>query len=599
MFRRFILFFVFLFSFIGVQAQLQLFSSELQKGFKALDKNNYDKALEIFSSVTKDDSADAGADYGMAEIYFSKNYSGNNIDKAYKDIILAQNNFSNADRKELSALARLEIDQSHIDQLKQKIDDELFSVAVSQNSAASYSEFISKYPDNPNVEKAKELREQLSLFKVTSGNSEDAINDFIKSNPNSKDVKKAINVRNLVAFQKAKEANTIQAMKDFIAKYPDAEEMDQATEALASLEFQQAKDLNTIAAYDSFLLKYPDADEAMDATKQRNQLAYIQVLEIQKSKDSAALLQTQQVVDQRGTALTYGFIGLLILLLVLGLLYRSYNQKKRSNIEITSQKEIIEVKNREIVDSINYAKRIQDSILPMVNDIKQNLPDSFVFFKPRNIVSGDFYWFAKQGNKMYVAAVDCTGHGVPGALVSMIGFNFLTQLVSESNIDDPGEILNHMHSKVSLTLNKEGNVSPDQVRDGMDIALLCIDRTSNSFSYAGAVRPLYYIDENGLNIIKGGYYSIGGIKSLTENPFVTQTVKPKGKATFYLFSDGYADQFGGPNGKKFKMKKFQELLLSIVENKMHEQHQKIESAFHGWMGNQEQVDDVCVIGIRV
>jgi serine phosphatase RsbU (regulator of sigma subunit) len=138
-----------------------------------------------------------------------------------------------------------------------------------------------------------------------------------------------------------------------------------------------------------------------------------------------------------------------------------------------------------------------------------------------------------------------------------------------------------------------------ELRDGMDISLLCIDHTKHIISYAGAVRALYYIDEEGLKTIKGGYYSIGGIKSLTEDPFATHIVKPKGKATFYLFSDGFADQFGGPNGKKFKIKKFQELLLAIHKEDLEAQHKKVESVFVEWMGDNEQVDDVCVIGVRV
>jgi serine phosphatase RsbU (regulator of sigma subunit) len=178
----------------------------------------------------------------------------------------------------------------------------------------------------------------------------------------------------------------------------------------------------------------------------------------------------------------------------------------------------------------------------------------------------------------------------------MIGFNFLNQLVNEMDLFDPGEILNSLHVKITQTLNKDAEHG---VRDGMDIALLCIDRAKNEINYAGAVRPLYYFDEEGMKTIKGGYYSIGGIKSLTEDPFVTYTIKPKGRAMFYLFSDGYADQFGGPQGKKFKIRKLQELLTSINNKSIDEQHREVEIAFTQWMGGHEQVDDVCVIGIRI
>ncbi len=578
-------------------ANAQLFSSDLQKGFKAVEKKNFDKALEFFSGeLAPGDSANAGANYGMALVYFSKDYPGYNVDKAYTYIVAAQAAFENISRKAAASLARVDVDKAKIDQLKEKIDDELFSVVVLENTPEAYEAFVAKYPNNSNVPTAKEMIEQLNFFKASSGNSEAAINKFILDNPNSKDVQKAVRIRNLLAFEKAKSANSAEAMKAFIEKYPGAEQLPEAWETLASLEFQEAKKTNTVAAYDSFLVRYPDALELPEATMLRNQLAYIQLLEQQKLRDSAELKEKDGDLVKQGRQINMFIVGSVVLLLLAGLLYYGYLQKKRSNQAITLQKEIIEQKNREIVDSINYAKRIQDSMLPLMSDIRQSLPELFVYFKPRNIVSGDFYWFARQGSKVYIAAADCTGHGVPGALVSMIGFNFLSELVNEKNITDPGEILNHLHSKIAQTLNKESDRS---IGDGMDIALLCIDNTSREIAYAGAVRPLYYVDEEGLKTIKGGFYSIGGIKSLTEEPFTTHVVSPKGKATFYLFSDGYADQFGGPNGKKFKMKKFQELLLSLSGRDMHEQHSGIENTFVQWMGHHEQVDDVCVIGVRV
>jgi serine phosphatase RsbU (regulator of sigma subunit) len=359
------------------------------------------------------------------------------------------------------------------------------------------------------------------------------------------------------------------------------------------------KKTNTVEAYDKFLSEFPEAEEFHEATTLRNQLAYIQLLEQQKAKDSAVIQKSVETAEAQQFRINISIALFIVTLLGAVLLYRGYKIKKRSNIEITHQKEIIEQKNREIVDSINYAQRIQQSLLPSIEEIRKSLPEAFVFYQPRNIVSGDFYWFAQQDNRYYIAAVDCTGHGVPGAMLSMIGFNFLNQLVSEMNMTDPGKILDQLHARISQTLNKEGAVEGREMRDGMDMALLCIDKSANTFSFSGAVRPLYYVDEDGIKTIKGGYYSIGGIKSLTDEPFETYTVTPKGKANFYLFSDGFADQFGGPKGKKFKTKKFQELLLSLQDKQMHEQHNHIENVFREWMGNFEQVDDVCVIGIRV
>lgn len=582
---------------MGIHAQL--FSSDLQKGLKAFDNNNFEKASELFKGIIEKDSAAAGALFGMAEIHFSRSTAYYDVPLAHKYIALAEIAFQGETKKEIFILSKLGIDQQKLSLLNSKIDDELFSITVSKNTQSAYDEFIRLYPENSNIAQAKDLREQLSYYHASEGNSEEAINNFIKENPHGKDLTKAVKIRNVVAFQNAKAQNTIKALEDFISKYPDAAEIADAKIAIATLRFIEAKKINSVDAFDKFLADFPDAEESFEATTLRNQLAYIQLLEAQKVKDSALILENKNDIEAQRFRINISIALLVVTLLVALLLFRSYKLKKRSNIAITLQKEIIEQKNKEIVDSINYAKRIQQSLLPTLEEIRERLPESFVFYKPRNIVSGDFYWFAQQDSRYYIAAVDCTGHGVPGAMLSMIGFNFLNQLVSEMNMTDPGKILDQLHSRISQTLNKEGSMEGKETHDGMDMALLCIDKKTNTFSFSGAVRPLYYVDEEGIKTVKGGFYSIGGIKSLTEELFKTYSITPKGKTSFYLFSDGFADQFGGPRGKKFKTKKFQELLLSLQDKEMHEQQKHIESVFTEWMGTFEQVDDVCVVGIRV
>ena len=580
--------------------QLNIFSSDFQKGMRAYEKGNYKKAQDLFEGILKDNYSDAAASYGMALVCFTKDYANYSLSDAYSYARTALQSFKALDQKTSASLLKQGLDESKINTLKKKIDDELFGITVAKNTVEGYTDFISRYPDNSNIDKAKELKEQLSFFSAKNTNTETAVDDFIKKNPKSKDVNKAIDLRNLLAFQKAKASNSIDAIKDFIAKYPDAKEIEDAKLFLAELEFLAAKKKNTIEAFDAFMQKYPDAEEYPEASNQRNQLAYIQLLEGQKEKDKAELQARQAEIDNKNTRLNFFIAGSVMLLLLAGLLLRSYYQKKRSGEEMARQKAIIETKNKEIVDSINYAKRIQEAMLPLLSDIKSNLPESFVFYRPRDIVSGDFYWYAEQDGKLFIAAADCTGHGVPGALVSMIGFNFLNQLVSELNVSEPGKILDQLHVRVATALNREkdGN-SASELRDGMDIGLLCIDKNKRVVQYAGAVRPLYYATNGEIRIIKGGIYSIGGIKSHTSDPFHTHEIKLNGKTNFYLFSDGYADQFGGENGKKFKMKKFQELLKEVHEKGMDEQHRNIESAFLRWMGEHEQVDDVCVIGLRV
>ena len=590
-----ILFFLIAFT-AGLNAQI--FQTDLDRGFKSLDKNEYDKAIEYFSKELSDDSANAGANYGMAQVYFSKAYSGFNAETAHRYILDANADFKTASRKQVSNLAKLNVTQSAIDELKERIDDELFSSAAATFSTPVLEEFIEKYPNSKNVADAKMMIEQLEFLNVTNGNSEDALNQYIRNNPNAPGMDKAIKVRNKLAFEKAKSANTIEALEEFIKNHPDAEELEAAHLALASLEFVKAKQVNTIAAFDTFMVKFPDALEFREAMNQRNQLAYIQLLEAQATKSSADLAAADATIEKTGNWLTLVLVGLIGVIVLAVVLYRGYVQKKKSNLEITQQKEIIEQKNNEIVDSINYAKRIQTSMLPSLEEIKRHLPESFVYFRPRDIVSGDFYWFAEKGDKIFIAAADCTGHGVPGSLVSMIGFNILNQIVNEEGIADPGQILDELHERVTLTLNKDLDPKVAAIRDGMDIALLSINRATKEIQFAGAVRPLVFVDEEGIKSIRSGVYSIGGIKAFDSDPFPTQKVQPKGKATFYLFSDGYADQFGGPQGKKYKMKKLQELLSNVAKLPIDKQHEMVEHEFNSWIGNHEQVDDVCVIGFR-
>lgn len=589
---------LFFFLLLTSAGNAQLFQTDLERGFKALDKNEYDKAIGYFTGELEDDSANAGANYGIAQVYFSKNYSGFNAEKAYGFIVQANSDYRVATKKQLSSFTKLNVTQATIDDLKARIDDEIYGAAAATYSVTLLQDFIDKYPDNKNVPEAKMLIEQLTVINVSNSNSEEALDDYIRKNPQGKNSDKLIKVRNQLAFQKAKATNTIEALREFIVKYPDAEEIAEAQTALATLEFAAVKQQNTIAAYDTFMTRYPDALEFREAEMLRNQLAYIQLLEQQSTQQSADLAKADAKIEQTGNWLNAVLAGFAAVIILAFVVYRSYLDKKRSNKEITQQKEIIEQKNTEIVDSINYAKRIQNSMLPSLDEIRRHLPETFVFYRPRNIVSGDFYWFAQTGDRVYIAAADCTGHGVPGSLVSMIGFNFLNQVVNEMGITDPGEILDELHKRISMTLNKDQSTEHTAMRDGMDIALLSINRATNEITFSGAVRPLVYVDDEGIKSIRSGMYSIGGIKDLHSDLYPTHRVKTKGKATFYLFSDGYADQFGGPQGKKFKMKKLQELLAAASKESMQRQEQIIAREFEQWMGRHEQVDDVCVIGVR-
>ena len=269
-------------------------------------------------------------------------------------------------------------------------------------------------------------------------------------------------------------------------------------------------------------------------------------------------------------------------------------QVKVRTAEIVEQKEIIEEKNKDITDSINYAKRIQDVVLT-AKEIKYKLfPDAFVLFKPKDIVSGDFYWFAEKNGKRLIAACDCTGHGVPGALMSMVGNNVLNQIVNERALTEPDEILTQLDKQVRSTLKQDENA---ETKDGMDLALLSF-KGELEVSYAGANRPLWIVRDNAINEIKATKISIGGQVYENRAEFKGHKVDLVKGDTIYIFSDGYADQFSSSD-KKLMTKRFKEIILSIQNLSMAEQEKYLDEFIEKWKGGLEQTDDILVIGIRV
>jgi serine phosphatase RsbU (regulator of sigma subunit) len=272
-------------------------------------------------------------------------------------------------------------------------------------------------------------------------------------------------------------------------------------------------------------------------------------------------------------------------------------QVKERTYEITEQKKIIEEKNKDITDSISYAKRIQDATLPP-KELKYKLfPDAFVLFKPKDIVSGDFYWFAETEEHKFIAAADCTGHGVPGAMVSVVCSNALNRAIKEFKLREPGKILDKVRDLVldSFTSSQNGNV-----KDGMDISLCCLSKNisgKTELKWAGANNPFWLIQKGTLKEITATKQPIGATENPT--PFVTHSVEYFKGDAFYLFSDGYADQFGGPKGKKLKYKQMLEYILGIQDKAMPDQEKFLDERFEEWKSNLAQIDDVLVIGVKL
>jgi ligand-binding sensor domain-containing protein/serine phosphatase RsbU (regulator of sigma subunit) len=258
----------------------------------------------------------------------------------------------------------------------------------------------------------------------------------------------------------------------------------------------------------------------------------------------------------------------------------------------------IDEKNKDITDSIKYAKRIQEAILPADSIFKQHLPNSFVLYKPKDIVSGDFYWLEKWGHQILIAAVDCTGHGVPGAFMSIVGHNLLTQTVNALGLSKPALVLNEVNQQLSKKLNQ--NPEEATVRDGMDIALCGINYVKKTIEFAGANNPVWII-KNGKELVQinGDKFPIGAFVGEELQQFTNHEWQLQEGDIIYLFTDGYADQFGGPKGKKFKYKQLEELLLSVCNKPFAEQKEQLEKTIEEWRGELEQVDDILVIGIKI
>ncbi len=267
-------------------------------------------------------------------------------------------------------------------------------------------------------------------------------------------------------------------------------------------------------------------------------------------------------------------------------------QVAERTFEINEKKKEIEEKNKDITDSINYAQRIQRSILPTEEEIKNIFPNSFVLFMPRDIVSGDFYWFAEIEGKKFAVCADCTGHGVPGALMSMIGCNLLQQIIVENKIYGPADILSRLQNEVRKALKQQSGDS----KDGMDLAICMIE--GDKIFYAGAQRPLLILRNNELEEVKADKQSIGGGYWGDELTFAQHELNAKDVQALFMFSDGFPDQFGGPKGKKFKFKQLVEALMESASLPVTDQKKKLAQRFTEWRGNLEQIDDVCVIGIR-
>ncbi|MBK7667173.1 MAG: tetratricopeptide repeat protein [Sphingobacteriaceae bacterium] len=327
----------------------------------------------------------------------------------------------------------------------------------------------------------------------------------------------------------------------------------------------------------------------------QNEKKTLEIDNLQKIKS----VQLAEIKKQNIYKVFYA-VGFVLMLALAFVAYRNYARKRRDNEIISQQKVLVEEKQKEVMGSITYARYLQNAILPSLSSIKENFPESFVIYQPKDIVAGDFYWMYKvegsKSNQLLIAAADCTGHGVPGAMVSIVCSNALNRTVKEFKITEPGKILDNVRDLVIETFQK----SEAEVKDGMDISLCSIERENSSavkIRWAGANNPFWYIKEGEFKELTPNKQPIG--KTISPSPFTTQIIELSKGDSLFLFTDGFADQFGGDQGKKFKYKQFKDLLLSTSAKNIEAQKTEILKIFKDWKGNFEQVDDVCLIAIRI
>ena len=306
---------------------------------------------------------------------------------------------------------------------------------------------------------------------------------------------------------------------------------------------------------------------------------------------------------RRQKIITYSVSGGLFLVLLLALfIFRGYRQKQKANTIITQQKEevekqkkLVEEKNKDITDSINYAKRIQEAFLIPESEIKKQFSDAFVLFNPKDIVSGDIYWFAESKYNKVLVVADCTGHGVPGGFMSMLSFAMLQETLLLEEVKTTAQALTYLDHKITETLNRNNR----SYRDGMDMTLCAFSKSANTLQFSCANRPLILIRNGKLQEFFPDKFTIGGAIDNVSKNFRNQEIQIEQDDMIYLFTDGYVDQFGGPKGKKFKHKQLNEKLLAISHLPLARQKVELEKTFVEWKGKLEQVDDVLLIGIKI
>jgi len=582
------------------------------------DQSNYEKALDYYKN-SLNIKEELGDKRGMGAAYINIgliHMSQGNFEKALEYFLKSLKIKEQIGDKRGMGTAYINIGLIHMSQgnFEKALEYSAKSLKIREELGDKYGMGYSYhnigyvYYDQGNFEKALEyyakslkIREQIGdkrgmgysyhnigLVYKEQGNLKKALEYFLKA----KKIRQQINV--ITDLDITSEALSVVYKK--LGKYKQALEMHEL--------YMETKDSIAKMNAEEELYKF-EVDKEYQLRKQADSIEHANAIIIQqaenkvnnaqlaaeKAENKQHILEADQQKQQK-----YFLYGILALALLFGgFIFNRFRITNRQKKVIEIQKEQVEEKNKEILDSIQYAKRLQEAILPPTKIIKEYLPQSFIFYKPKDIVAGDFYWMESLNGWTFFAAADCTGHGVPGAMVSVVCSNALSKSVIEEKIAEPAAILNRARE---LVIERFGR-SEKQIKDGMDISLCAYHSATGKVKWAGAHNPLWIIRAGSKEIeaIKADSQPIG--RYATNEPFTAHSLQLNKGDTMYLFTDGFSDQFGGEQGKKYKAAKFKRFLLSIQDKDMDVQRQTFTKEFDLWKGNMEQIDDVCVMGVRV
>ncbi len=600
--------------------------------------SDYEKAITYMLNALKikealnDNSGISISLAGLAGIY----YKMNNFNLAlnyFNQALVIENKINNTEiegkKRKAALIGNIGLCYVELGEIDKGLENYLTAVELDKNDASTtYSNIGAIY-----LKHKKNYDKALYYYKLAA---KTASNDVSLLSSIHRDLAEVYNYKNdhIKALYHGKKGIEYAELSDSKKSILDA------NESLSKIYYDQKKyDL----AFQHFKIAFELKDSIFNETSSQ-QIAEMQTIyNVEKKETENELLKTQnelgKVELERKSAQQFYLIMSLILvgIIVIYIMYSLAQKKKTNKIlnqkneQISTKNKIIEEKNKDITDSINYAKRIQNAILPEDNLLLKHY-DSFIYYQPKDIVSGDFYWIKEIGKKLYFSVVDCTGHGVPGAFMSIIGFNSLNRIVEDFQVAETGLILDKLNELVINSIRKQDKYGIS-VRDGMDLSFCCIDLESNMIQFSGANNSLYILrptviasaeqpvpksretnqshfneqiaslptvirnDAYELIEIKADKMPIGGAENAKN--YQTHQVQLQQGDAIYLFSDGYADQFGGPKGKKFMYKRFKELIINMQEYAMSKQKEIFDTTMIEWKGDSDQIDDICVIGVKI